>query len=73
MGNNRLNGITLTDVLDRLKERVDEISLLEILDISSEDIVDKFQDKIEEKFEELREELFEEFDDSDTDIKEDLD
>jgi hypothetical protein len=68
MGNNRLNGITLTNVMDRLKERIDEVSLLEILDISSEEIVDRFQDRIEERFEMLREELFEEFDDSDMDI-----
>lgn len=67
---NRLNAITLTDVLERLKERVDEVSLLEILDISAEEIVDRFAEKVEERFEELKEELFEEFDDSDVQVRE---
>jgi len=40
--------ITLEDVFNRLKQQ-DETSLLEILDISSEEIVDRFSDKIEER------------------------
>ena len=40
---------TLSDVIEWLK-RVDEISLLEILEISSEDLVDRFTDKIEDKY-----------------------
>jgi hypothetical protein len=44
--------ITLTELFERLKQ-VDETSLLEILDISSEDIVDRFQDLIEEKYDTL--------------------
>jgi len=51
--------LTLSDVINHLK-RIDEISLLEILEISSEDIVDRFQDKIEEKYDSLREDLEEE-------------
>lgn len=47
---------TLVDVIEWLK-RVDEISLLEILEISSEDLVDRFTDKIEDKYEELREDI----------------
>jgi hypothetical protein len=38
--------LTFTDICNRLKH-VDEISLLELLDITSEDIVDRFADKIE--------------------------
>jgi hypothetical protein len=41
--------IPLADLIEKLKY-VDEISLLEILDISSEDIVDRFSDIIEEKY-----------------------
>lgn len=41
--------ITIYELQDRLKE-VDELSLMEMLDISSEEIVDKFIDKIENKF-----------------------
>jgi len=51
--------LTLSDVINHLK-RIDEISLLEILEISSEDIVDRFQDRIEEKYDSLREDLEEE-------------
>ena len=48
--------LTIYDICDRLKN-FDEISLLEVLDISSEEIVDRFNDKIEEKADELEEEL----------------
>jgi hypothetical protein len=33
--------------------KLDEITLLEVLDISSEEIIERFADKIEDKFEEL--------------------
>lgn len=48
--------LTLRDVQDRLK-LLDEITLLEVLDISSEDLVDRFMDRIEEKLDELEVEL----------------
>lgn len=44
--------LTLEDLKDKLK-KVDEISLLEVLNISSEDIVESFEDKIEQKYEQL--------------------
>ena len=47
---------TLADIINHLK-RIDEISLMEILEISSEDIVDRFGDKIEEKYDLLREDF----------------
>lgn len=37
--------------------KIDETTLLEILDISSEDIVNHFQDKIEDNLEELSDDL----------------
>lgn len=40
--------LTPKDVRDRLKG-LPEIDLLEVLDISSEEIVDRFDDKIEER------------------------
>lgn len=52
--------ITLVDMSERLK-KLEETLLLEVLDISSEDIVDRFQDKIEEKFDELSDDLTEEW------------
>jgi len=42
--------ITYEELRDRLRG-VDEISLLELLDISSEDIVERFQDRIENRIE----------------------
>lgn len=48
--------LTLNDVKDRLKQQP-EILLLEILDVSSEDIVERFADIIEEHYESLAEEL----------------
>jgi hypothetical protein len=48
--------MTLTDALDRLKQ-LDEITLMEILEISSEDIVDRFVDVIEDKLDQLEEDL----------------
>lgn len=48
--------LTFTDVCDRLKQQ-DEVSLMEILEISSEDIVERFKDKIEDKMEYFVEDL----------------
>ena len=55
--------LTFEDVRDRLKN-LDEITLLEVLDISSEDIVDRFADKIEIKLDELEIELDDEEEDT---------
>jgi len=48
--------LTFADMIERLK-RIDEISLLEILNISAEDIVERFEDRIEARWQELEEEL----------------
>ena len=56
--------LTLTDLQERLK-KIDEISLLEILEISSEDLVDRFVDLIENKYDILKEEFEEEDTESD--------
>lgn len=37
-----------SEVIEKLKH-IDEVTLLEFLDISTEDILDAFQDKIEER------------------------
>lgn len=39
---------------------LDEVLLLELLEVSSDDIVDRFQDKIEEKYDYISEQLQEE-------------
>lgn len=48
--------LTFEDVRDRLKN-LDEITLLEVLDISSEELVDRFGDRIEDRLIELQLEL----------------
>lgn len=44
--------LTLRDIMERMS-KLDEITLLEVLNISSEELVERFADKIEDKFEEL--------------------
>jgi len=48
--------LTTNDINDRLAQQ-DEVSLLEILDITSQELVDRFQDKIADKRDSLEEEL----------------
>jgi len=48
--------LTHLELLERLKQ-VDEVSLLEMLEIYSDELVDRFQDKIEAKREFLLGEL----------------
>jgi hypothetical protein len=49
---------TLTEIEEKLKN-IDEITLLERLEISSEDIIDRFEDRIEERFEQFELEFME--------------
>lgn len=48
--------LTLIDLADRLK-KLPEIDLLEVLEISSEDLVDRFMDRIEDKYDDLVDDL----------------
>jgi len=48
--------LTLLDIKEKLK-KVDEVSLLEILEITSEDLVETFTDRIIDKADELEGEL----------------
>jgi len=48
--------LTILDLFDKLK-RLDEISLLEILHITAEELVDRFEDRIEAMFDVLVDEL----------------
>jgi hypothetical protein len=43
---------TLRDIIDKLKQ-FDEITLLELLDISSEELLERFIDKVENNFDQL--------------------
>lgn len=55
---------TLRDISRKLK-KYDEQTVVELLDITSEDIVDRFEDKIEERFEEIESFLDDETDELD--------
>lgn len=48
--------LTLVEIKEKLL-RYDEITLLEILEISAEDILDRFEDFLELKADQLEEEL----------------
>lgn len=52
--------LTLEELKLRLRTEFDEVTLLELLDISAEDIVEVFQEKIEARFTKLVTELGEE-------------
>jgi ribosome assembly protein YihI (activator of Der GTPase) len=48
--------LTILDLFEKLK-RLDEISLLEILNITAEELVDRFEDRIEAMFDQLVDEI----------------
>ena len=48
--------LTILDLFAKLK-RLDEISLMEILGITSEELVDRFEDRIEAMFDQLVDEI----------------
>jgi len=50
------NPLTFEEIKEFLK-RLDEVTLLELLDIKSDDIVERFSDIIEDQVEQLQEEL----------------
>ncbi len=55
--------LTLKDLKERLKN-LDEITLMEELEISSEDLIERFEDHIELKFDRLCREYEEDEEDS---------
>lgn len=54
-------GLTLLDIKEKLK-LLDEITILEVLNISTEDLLERFTDKIEDRADELEGELEEDED-----------
>lgn len=47
--------LTLEELKEKVKEQINEVDLLEILEVTSEDLVDRFDDIIEEKYDILLE------------------
>lgn len=56
--------VTLRELQERLAERLDPDALVDLLDVSSEDIVEAFPEKVDEKFDILITEYFDEEEDS---------
>jgi hypothetical protein len=50
--------LTLDDLCEKLKQ-IDEISLMEVLEINSDELVERFVDKIEDRIEELQQDFAE--------------
>jgi len=49
--------LTLEELKERLANRLDEVTLLELLNITSYDLVERFEDIIEERYEHLCKEI----------------
>ena len=56
---------TIRDLIEDLK-RLDEVTLLEVLGLTTEDILDRFEDIVEEKFDKLTND----FEEDETDLYE---
>ena len=54
--------LTLEELKEKLAERLDEITLLELLSINSYDIVERFEDFIENNYDRLMKEIDDEYD-----------
>lgn len=54
--------LTLNDLRERIANNCDEISILEILNINSFDLVERFGDRIEERYDALVEDFEEDTD-----------
>ena len=50
------NPVTFEELIEKLR-RVDEVSLLEMLDIDTDDLIEKFRDVIEDKYNKLLKEV----------------
>ena len=48
--------LTLVELKEKLMQ-FDELDLIELLDLTSEDILDRFEDIVEDKYELLRKEI----------------
>ena len=49
--------LTLEEMKERLQQEYDEITILEVLEISSEDLVEMFEDRIADRLDQLNKEI----------------
>jgi hypothetical protein len=52
--------ITLIELREKIADNYDEITILELLEINAEDLVEAFSDRIDERFEKLAAEFIDE-------------
>lgn len=55
--------VTLADLKERIMERVDPDTLVDLLNLSTEQLVSAFPDEVEEQYSKLVSELYEDSDD----------
>lgn len=48
--------LTLEELVEKIAEQTDEVSILELLNINSFDLVEAFKDRVEDKYETLSKE-----------------
>lgn len=53
--------LTLEELKSRLADNYDEITILEVLHISSEDLVERFEDRVEKYYDRLAYELTDDY------------
>jgi hypothetical protein len=49
--------LTLTELKEKIVEQVDEVDLLELLNLTTEDLVNAFEDRIEDNMEKIEQDL----------------
>jgi len=49
--------LTLQELKQKIMEQVDEVDLIDLLGLTTEDLVNAFEDKIEEKYNKITREL----------------
>ena len=59
--------LLLPELTDRLAQRFDIVTLLELLDVTSEQLLEAFQDRVSERYDYLTEQL-EELEDESTEV-----
>jgi hypothetical protein len=59
------DNITVRELQERLAERRDPDEIVELLEITSEELVEAFPDKIEDNYEQLVQELFDDLEEDD--------
>jgi hypothetical protein len=49
--------LTIKELKEKIIEQIDEVDIIDLLGLTTQDIVNAFQDKIEDKYDEIIEQL----------------